>query len=137
MAIGLLGALTLMWGGLFSKAWELIESMRRVSQKPGVSSFSLTTLKNIEAMYAMLTADQVAKLGAKRPKVVAVCSGDMPRQVDLRRRFEQKLVETVILSRRDAPTVLPASDSLQAWFDHFFVVASQANLAELLPPILP
>ena len=56
----------------------------------------------------------------------------MPRQVDLKRRFEQKLVETAILSRRDVPSGLPASDTPQAWFDHFFVVASQANLAELL-----
>jgi hypothetical protein len=85
----------------------------------------------------ILTADQLAKLGTKRPKVVAVCSGDMPRQVDLRRSFEQKLVEAAILSRRDVPSVLPASNSLQAWFDHFFVVASQANLAELLPPSRP
>jgi hypothetical protein len=84
-----------------------------------------------------LTADQLAKLGIKRPKVVAVCSGDMPRQVDLRRSFEQNLVEAAILSRRDVPSVLPASDSLQAWFDHFFVVARQANLTELLPSSRP
>ena len=84
-----------------------------------------------------LTADQLAKLGAKRPKVVAVCSGDMPRQVELKLRFEQKLVETAILNRRDVPPGLPASDSPQAWFDHFFVVVSPANLAELLPPARP
>jgi hypothetical protein len=85
----------------------------------------------------VLTDDQVAKLAGKRPKIVAVCSGDIPRQVDLKRRFEQKLVDTAILSRRDVPSALPTSDSLQAWFDHFFVVASQANLAELLPPSRP
>jgi hypothetical protein len=85
----------------------------------------------------VLTDDQVAKLAGKRPKIVAVCSGDMPRQTDLKRRFEQKLLETAILSRRDVPSALPTSDSLQAWFDHFFVVASQANLAELLPPSRP
>ena len=80
----------------------------------------------------VLTADQLVKLAGKKPKVVAVCSGDMPRQVELKLRFEQKLVETAILSRRDVPSGLPASDSPQAWFDHFFVVASQENLAELL-----
>lgn len=80
----------------------------------------------------LLTADQLAKLGGKRPKVVTVCSGEMPRQLDLRRRFEQKVVETAILSRRDVPSALPLSDSLQAWFDHFFVVATDANVAELL-----
>lgn len=80
----------------------------------------------------VLTANQLAKLGAKRPKVVAVCSGNMPRQADLRRRFEQKVVETAILSRQDMPAGLPASDTPQAWFDHFFVVATDANAAELL-----
>jgi hypothetical protein len=85
----------------------------------------------------VLTADHLAKLGARRPKVVAVCSGEMPRQVDLKLRFEQKVVETAILSRRDAPPGLPASDSPQAWFDHFFVVAGQENLAELLSPARP
>lgn len=82
----------------------------------------------------VLTANQVAKLAGKGPKTVAVCSGDMPRQVDLKRCFEQKLVETAILSRRDVPSGSPTSATPQAWFDHFFVVAGQANFAELLPP---
>jgi len=77
-----------------------------------------------------LTASQLARLGTKRPKIVTVCSGDMPRQVDLKRSFEQKLVETAILSRRDVPSGSPASDSLQAWFDHFFVVVTEADAVD-------
>jgi len=56
----------------------------------------------------------------------------MPRQTDLKRSFEQRLVETAILSRRDATSGSPASDTPQAWFDHLFVVASRENLADLL-----
>jgi hypothetical protein len=79
-----------------------------------------------------LTSGQLAKLGAKRPKVVALCIGEIPRQTDLKRRFEEKLVHAAILSRRDVTAGSPASDSLRAWFDHFFVVATEANAAELL-----
>jgi ATP/maltotriose-dependent transcriptional regulator MalT len=58
--VGLLAALTLMWTGLYSRAAELIAAMRQAAGASGVPPFSLITLKNIEAMYAMLTADGAA-----------------------------------------------------------------------------
>src|SRR5918999_2203871 len=60
MFVGLLASLTLMWTGLFSRAAELIAAMRQAAAASGVSPFSLITLKNIETMYAMLTADGAA-----------------------------------------------------------------------------
>jgi hypothetical protein len=80
----------------------------------------------------VLTPGQLAKLESKRPKVVALCIGEIPRQSDLKRRFDEKLVKTAILSRRDITSASPASNASQAWFDHFFVVATEANAAELL-----
>ena len=80
----------------------------------------------------VLTPGQLAKLGAKRPKVVALCIGEIPRQTDLKRRFDEKLVQSAILNRRDVASAAPASDAPQAWFDHLFVVATEANAAELL-----
>ena len=80
----------------------------------------------------VLTPGQLAKLGSKRPKVVALCIGEMPRQTDLKRRFDEKLVQTAILNRRDVASAAPTSDAPQAWFDHFFVVATEANASELL-----
>jgi DNA-binding SARP family transcriptional activator len=58
--VGLLASLTLMWTGLYTRAAELIAAMRRTAAASGVSPFSLITLRNIEAMYAMLTADGAA-----------------------------------------------------------------------------
>jgi ATP/maltotriose-dependent transcriptional regulator MalT len=58
MFVGLLCSLTLMWTGLYGKALGLVEAMRRISAAPGVSPFSLLTLKNVEAMYFMLTAQR-------------------------------------------------------------------------------
>jgi len=66
MFVGLLAALTMTWTGLFARAAQLIESMRRASTAPGVTPFSLITLKNIEAMHAMLTADAAAGEKAMR-----------------------------------------------------------------------
>jgi len=60
MFVGSLAALTVMWTGLYSRAAQLIEAMRGLSAAPGVTPFSLITLKNIETMYAMLTADGAA-----------------------------------------------------------------------------
>jgi len=57
MFVGLLCALTLMWTGVHARALELIEAMRGIAGSPGVSPFSRITLKNVEAMYYMLTAD--------------------------------------------------------------------------------
>jgi ATP/maltotriose-dependent transcriptional regulator MalT/DNA-binding SARP family transcriptional activator len=58
--VGLLASLTLMWTGLYGRAAELIGAMRQAAGAKGVSPFSLITLRNIEAMYAMLTADAAA-----------------------------------------------------------------------------
>lgn len=66
MFVGLLAALTLAWTGVFNRAAQLIESMRRLSSAPGVTPFSLLTLKTLEAMLAMLTADAAAGQKATR-----------------------------------------------------------------------
>lgn len=116
-----------------------IDPLRVVSAPPGdfFQLFKKASEADVIASFLgppVFPADQLGKLEAKRPKVVAVCSGDLPRQVDLKRLFAEELLHTAVLSRRDPPAGLPTSDNLQTWFDHFFVVASQANLGELLPP---
>jgi len=60
MFVGLLCSLTLMWTGLYGKALALIEAMRGIGAAPGVTPFSLITLKNVEAMYYMLIAQPAA-----------------------------------------------------------------------------
>ncbi|HEX2197471.1 MAG TPA: hypothetical protein VHG88_02455 [Burkholderiales bacterium] len=53
---GLVSALTLMWTGLYPRAAELIEAMRRIAGAPGATTFTQLTLKTVEAMHGMLTA---------------------------------------------------------------------------------
>ena len=57
---GLLAALTLMWTGLHSRAAELIKAMQGAALAPGISTFTQLTLKTVEAMHGMLTADAAA-----------------------------------------------------------------------------
>ena len=64
--VGLFAALTLMWTGLFERAAGLIEAMRRAAAGPGVSAFSLATLKDIETMYHMLRREAGTCLEAMR-----------------------------------------------------------------------
>ncbi len=66
MFVGSLAALTVMWTGLYARAHGLIDSMRRLAAAPGVTPFSLLTLKNVEAMYHMLNAERDAGVAAMR-----------------------------------------------------------------------
>ena len=61
MFVGLLAALTLMWTGLYrARRGADRGACAQVAAATGVTPFSLITLKNIETMYAMLTADGAA-----------------------------------------------------------------------------
>jgi LuxR family maltose regulon positive regulatory protein len=66
MFVGSLAALTVMWTGLYARAAQLLEALRAMSTGPGVTPFSLITLKNIETMYAMFIADGAACARAMR-----------------------------------------------------------------------
>ena len=82
----------------------------------------------------VFTDAQVARLGGKRPKLVAFCTGAMPDQVDLPRVFEQKLLHVAIISRASPATAGPEPANLRAWFDRMYQVITPANLAELPSP---
>ena len=82
----------------------------------------------------VFTDAQVARLGGKRPKLVAFCTGAMPDQVDLPRVFEQKLLHVAIISRASPTTAGPEPANLRAWFDRMYQVITPANLAELPSP---
>lgn len=59
-------ALTLMWTGLYSRARELLDAARGMAAASSVSPFSRITLKQLETMYFMLTAQYEPALRAMR-----------------------------------------------------------------------
>ena len=77
-----------------------------------------------------LDAGQVAKLGPKRPRIIALCAGSMPARVDLKRLFGQQLLHTAIISRPDAPAQAAAGNTRTA-FEQMFKVITPGNVAEL------
>lgn len=64
--VGLFAAHAFAWTGLYEKAYGIIEAMRPVAEGPGASAFSQITLKHIETLYYMLTANREACLKAMR-----------------------------------------------------------------------
>lgn len=84
-----------------------------------------------------LTDDQIRRLGEKRPKVVAVCTGTAPLRVNLNRLFEQRLLHAAILSRVNPQPKPVAPAPARSWFDSLFQVATAANTGELPTPASP
>jgi len=64
MSAQLLVAINLNYTGQFSQANELVTEMRAMFESPDLPPLALTILKDIEAMYYMLTADRDACLAA-------------------------------------------------------------------------
>jgi hypothetical protein len=77
-----------------------------------------------------LDPDQLVRLGSKRPRVLAVCSGAMPTQLDLRSIFEEKLLVLAVVSRPNAPSQADGSGR-QSAFEQLFTVITPSNLSDL------
>ncbi len=103
---------------------DFLELLRKASEKDVIVSLLGPPV---------LDAGQIAKLDGNRPRVLAVCSGAMPRQVDLKRLFDEKLIHAAVISR-DEPVASSAAGATSA-FDRLFKLITPANLAEL-PPLL-
>jgi len=80
------------------------------------------------------TAEQKGKLPAKHGRVVAVCSGDMPHQINLKSLFDEHLLHAAIVSRTSPAISVPQTDDPQSWFQHFYQTITTANVNELPVP---
>lgn len=74
-----------------------------------------------------LDAGQLASLGPRRPRVLAVCSGNLPRQLDLKRLIEGGLLHTAVIHRT-------GTGASARSFDQLFQVVTAANTADLPLP---
>ena len=78
----------------------------------------------------ILSADQIAQLGPKRPLILAMCSGATPARVNLKALFEQKLLTAAVVSLPDAPAQTRAGNA-RVSFDQMFKLITAANISEL------
>ena len=83
----------------------------------------------------ILGAAQKKQLGERKTRVAALCSGDLPRQVDVKALFEMDLLQVAIIDRPDPPMVPPKTKDPQAWFDAYYRVITPDKLADLPPPV--
>src|SRR5580765_2158199 len=77
----------------------------------------------------ILTEEQRAGLGESRPRILAVCAGATPAQVDLKQLFDQHLLHAAVISRNQAGSA--AARNLREAFNQSFELITPANLSEL------
>ena len=101
---------------------EFVDLMRRQSEADVIVSFLGPPV---------LTAQQTARLGDKRPRIPAVCSGATPQQVNLRDVFDQNFVQAAIISREQPGPAPSPTSSPRECFDSLYKLITRANLSEL------
>jgi hypothetical protein len=79
----------------------------------------------------LLNETQLASLGEVKPAIVALCSGPLRTQVDLRALFVQGLLRAAIVTRDSPPAQKTAPTNDRDAFDRQFVVVTSENLAPL------
>jgi hypothetical protein len=114
-----------------------VDPLRVVSVPPGDFFELIRQSKGNDVIVSflgppLLSDEQLGKLAGKRPRILALCSGAMPVQVDLRKMFDRQLLVTAVISRPDAPAQSTA-DSAQASFEQMFKVITPPNVSELPP----
>lgn len=80
----------------------------------------------------LLTSEQKLRLPARHARLVALCSGEMPRQVNLVNLFDENLLHVAIISRPNPDFNKPTSDESKQWFDHYYQIATARNAATVL-----
>ncbi len=78
------------------------------------------------------TPEQRARIPATHARVVALCSGDMPKQINLKALFEEDLLHAAVVARHPPGLIAPQTDDPKVWFDHFYQVTTAANLERVL-----
>ncbi len=112
------------------------DPLRVVAVQPGEFLEMLRQAKETDVFVSflgppVLAEEQARKLGPKRPKIVALCSGAMPGRVDLAKLFGQQLLHAAVVSKPDAPAGCAPADNNRKAFDSMFKIITPQNLAEL------
>jgi hypothetical protein len=79
----------------------------------------------------LLSSVQRQHLEETKPAIVAFCPGNLPERANLPALFEQGLLQTAVISRRNPPSSSARPNSLQGWFDQAFVGITSADAAGL------
>ena len=116
-----------------------VDPLRRISLPAGdfVERLQRATTADVVVSFLgppILNENQLKRLGQKRLGVVAVCSGDLPRQIHLKQLFDQKLLHAAIISRPAPLPKPPPNAPWRNWFDGLFQTITATNVADLPQP---
>ena len=115
--------------------WVKLDPLRVIAAPPGDFASLLRRYGEADVIVSLmgppnLSNEQRSKLPAKHARVVAVCSGDTPKQINLLPLFEDNLLHAAIISR-PVPSAPPQTDDPLQWFEHLYQVVTSKNLNEL------
>lgn len=82
-----------------------------------------------------LTGAQASRLRRGHARVVALCTGPIPNQVDLRRLFGLELLHVAVVDRPEATLTALKPDASKGWFSLFYRLVTNGNVAELPAPL--
>ncbi len=108
-------------------AGDLVEILRRYNAESDVVVSLLGP--------GVPTPDLKPRIPARHARIVALCSGEMPRQINLPSLFDENLLHVAIVNRPHPDFIRPASDEPMVWFDHFYQIITSRNAAEQLAPV--
>jgi hypothetical protein len=83
----------------------------------------------------LLTAEQTARLGTVRPRIIAFCPGALPQRLDLRVLFDAGLLHAAVISRPAGGRTAAPPGSLQGWFDRHYQWVWADNVGRLYQPV--
>jgi hypothetical protein len=105
-------------------AGDMVEILRKYSSETDV----------VVSLLGPAVPSPELKLRLPHARIVALCSGEMPRQINLPALFDEQLLHVAIVSRTKPDFIRPSSDEPMVWFDHFYQVISSRDAAEILEP---
>jgi hypothetical protein len=79
----------------------------------------------------LLSPVQRQQLGDHGPAIVAFCPGSVPERANLPALFEQGLLRTAVISRRNGGASSAAPKDLKGWFEREFVGITSADATAL------
>jgi hypothetical protein len=132
---GFLAALNEAGQSVASFQWIKLDPLRPAAVPPGDFFELLRQSKESDVIVSfmgppMLTPQQLAKLGSKRPHVLAICPSTVTAQADLRRLFERKLLAVAIIGRHKTAEPDSVRHERNA-FSRMFSLITSDNAREL------
>ena len=83
----------------------------------------------------LLTADQMARLGTLRPRIIAFCPGALPQRLDLRVLFDAGVLHAAVISRPAGARASASPKGMQGWFDRGYQWVTADTVGRLYQPV--